>query len=87
MCIYIHIHIHIHVYIYIGISPERKKHDPLPGRQPIPVESWGPRPPSRAGLPPKAGGFFRPGGGKIPMKTMGKDGENNGKICGKPEVK
>lgn len=23
-------------------------------RQPIPVESWGPRPPSRAGLPPKA---------------------------------
>merc|ERR1719259_740766 len=24
-------------------------------RQPIPVESWGPRPPSRAGLPQKAG--------------------------------
>merc|ERR1719313_1661815 len=23
-------------------------------RQPIPVESWGPRPPSRKGLPPKA---------------------------------
>eukprot|EP00435_Cladocopium_sp_Y103_P060963 s1032_g22.t1 len=30
-------------------------------RQPIPVESWGPRPPSRAGLPPKAEALERDG--------------------------
>lgn len=30
-------------------------------RQPIPVESWGPRPPSRAGLPPKAESMEREG--------------------------
>jgi len=51
-------------------------------RQPIPVESWGPRPPSRHGLPPKAAPLDSPLGDESKILSSSSRSRGDGSVTG-----
>lgn len=55
-------------------------------RQPIPVESWGPRPPSRAGLPQKASAPLDAGLGDVLLSSSSR-ASGSGSSAGRPSSK